>query len=214
MRRLRHQGAIPGVVYGHGAKTASVAVERQSFDKVYRQAGESSLVDLVVDGAKPVKVLIQEVQVHPLNGAVQHIDFHQVRMDEKLQTDVPLKFVGESKAVKDLGGILVKNTDHLKVECLPQDLVHELVVDISVLVELDQSLHAKDVLLPAGIQMLTSPGELIAIVTPPRSEAELAELKAEVKEDVGVVEKVETKKPAEGEAAEVGAEAPKAKEKS
>ncbi len=208
VRSLRHRGAIPGVIYGHGVKPSAVTINRSEFEKVYRQVGESTLVDLVLDDSKPVKVLVQEVQHNPTSGAPVHVDFHQVRMDEKLTADIPLNFVGEPKAVKDLGGILIKNLDHLKVECLPSALVHEITVDISGLSELNHGLLVKEITIPAGLELLTPADEVAVIVAPPRSEAELAELKAEVKEDVSAVEKVE-KKPEEGEVEAATAEVPK-----
>lgn len=198
VKNLRNQGSVPAVVYGHGLKTISVTVDRIAFDKVYKQVGESSLVDLVVDGGKSIKTLVQEVQFHPTTGTVQHVDFHQVRMDEKLEVDIPLRFVGEAPAVKELGGILVKAVNELKVECLPKDLVHEIEIDITSLAEFNHSLHVKDIKLPAGLKVLSpSHDEVVVTVTPPRSEAELAALKTEVKEDVSQIQKVEEKKPAE-----------------
>ncbi|MDZ4229790.1 MAG: 50S ribosomal protein L25, partial [Candidatus Veblenbacteria bacterium] len=116
-RVLRRQGGIPGVVYGHGVASQTVAVDAKAFGKVYRQVGETTLLDLVVDSNPPVKVLVQEVQLDPLSEAVQHVDFHQIRMDEKLEVDIPLKFVGEAPAVKELGGTLVRAVNEIKVRC-------------------------------------------------------------------------------------------------
>ncbi len=214
VRSLRHHGTVPAVIYGHGVAPSSVSLERTAFEKVYRQVGESTLLDLVLDGATAVKVLVQDVQHHPLSGEVQHVDFHQVRMDEQLTADIPLKFVGEPKAVKDLGGILLKNLDHLKVSCLPSALVHEITVDISGLTEFNQGLSVKDIAVPPGLKVLTPLEEVVAVVTAPRSEAELAELKSEVKEDVSAVATVAGEKVEEGEAeaAAVGAQPKPAKE--
>jgi large subunit ribosomal protein L25 len=203
VKLVRRQDQIPGVIYGHGLATQPIAVERQAFEKAYREAGESTLVDLNLEDGKAIKALIQEVQWHPLRGTVEHIDFHQVRMDEKLTVDIPLKYTGEPRAVKELGGILVKNVDHLKVECLPQDLVHEIELSITGLAEFNQSFTLRDLKLPAGLKVLSpqQEDEVLVTVMPPRSEAELAALKTEVKEDVTKVEKVEEKKPEETEAA-------------
>lgn len=213
---LRRQGTVPGVLYGHGVQSMPLTVDRAAFEKVYRQVGESTLLDLAIDGKNTVKVLVQDVQIHPTTGVVQHVDFHQIRMDEKLQVDIPLKFVGEAPAVKEHGGILVKNFDHIKVECLPQDLVHEIEVDLGILAELNQSLSLKDIVLPKGVRALSGESETIATVTPPRSEAELAALKEKVEVDVTKVEKIEDKKAEEGaaEGDEAGAAktAPKGKE--
>lgn len=207
---LRRSGFIPAVLYGHGVTAAPLTLERKSFEKVYQQVGESTLLDLTIDGGKPVKVLIQAVQVHPTSGVVQHVDFHQIKMDEKLVVDIPLKFVGESPAVKGLGGVLVRVVNELKVECLPQDLVHEIEVDISSLKEFNQDIKVQELKLPDGIKVAgLAPDEVVVTVAAPRSEAELAELKAEVKEDVSQVQKVEEKKEAteaEAEVKEVKAE--------
>lgn len=208
-RTLRSQGSIPGVIYGHGLEPTPVVIDKLAFDKVYRQAGESTLLDLVVEGGKASKVIIQDVQFHPVSGTVQHVDFHQVRMDEKLVVDIPLKFVGEAPAVKELGGILIKNVDHFKAECLPQDLVHEIEIDLSKLAEFNKGLQLKDIKIPTGIKVILPPEEVVAIVTPPRSEAELAELKSEVKEDVSAVESTKPEK-----AKEEGVETVKSKAES
>ncbi|MBI5466145.1 MAG: 50S ribosomal protein L25 [Candidatus Kerfeldbacteria bacterium] len=216
VKTLRHQDQIPGVIYGHGVATTPVTVQRQAFDKAYREVGASTLIDLALDDTKPIKALIQDVQWHPLRGTAEHIDFHQVRMDEKLTVDIPFKYTGESRAVKELGGTLVKNIDHLKVECLPQDLVHEIGVSISGLVEFDQSIMLRDLKLPPGLKVLSpqQDDEVLVTVMPPRSEAELAALKTEVKEDVTQVAKVEEKKPEEEtEITAAAAEAAAKKEK-
>ena len=105
---LRQQGMIPAVMYGHGVKNVDLAIDYRNFEKVYKQAGGSSLVDLEIKDQPPTKVLIQEVQTDPKTGSFIHVDLHQVRMTEKISADVNLNFVGESKAVKELGGILVK----------------------------------------------------------------------------------------------------------
>lgn len=207
VQRLRRQGGVPAVLYGHGVAATPLVVDRLAFEKVYRQVGESTLLDLALEDASSVKVLVQDVQVHPTTGVVQHVDFHQVRMDERLEVDIPLKFVGESPAVKEHGGVLIKNLDHVRVQCLPQDLVHEIEVDLTTLIELNQSLQLKDIALPPGLKVLVNEDEILATVTPPRSEAELAALKEKVEEDVTVVEKVEEKK-VEGEVVAEAAAAP------
>jgi len=209
VRNIRRSGAVPGVIYGHGVSATPVAVNRVAFEKAYRQAGESTLLDLAIEGGTPVKALIQDVQLHPTTGAVRHVDFHQVRMDEMLEVDIPLKFLGEAPAVKELGGILVKNIDHLKVECLPQDLVHEIEVDLTSLAALNQSLHLTSLILPKGIRVLGLADEILVTITPPRSEAELAALKEKIEEDVTKVEKVEGEK-GEAVAEDAGGEAPAA----
>lgn len=212
VKNLRSQGYIPGVIYGHGVSNLTIAVDAKALNKVYRQVGESSLFDLEITGQAPVKVLIQEVQRHPVSGLIQHVDFHQVRMDEKLEVDIPLKYVGEAPAVKELGGILVRAVNELKVRCLPKDLVHEIEVDLNALAQFNDVITMDKVAVPAGIEVISpTKSEVIATVTPPRSEEELASLKTEVKEDVGAV-KVEEKGKEETEGATTEAKDEKKKE--
>ncbi len=204
-KSLRHQGLIPGVIYGHGIENKSLAIDEKALNKVYRQVGETTLFDLVIDGQQPIKVLIQDIQRNPVSGSIQHVDFHQVRMDEKIEVDIPLKYVGEAPAVKELGGILVRAVSELKVKCLPKDLVNGIEVNLGSLAQFNDVITLSQVALPAGIEVLSpSRDEVIATVTQPRSDAELAELKAEVKEDVESV-KVEEKGKDDEESASAGA---------
>jgi len=193
-KALRRNGVLPAVVYGHGQQNRNLELNRGEFIKVYKTSGESTLVDLLVDDSRPTKVLIQDVQFHPTSGQVLHADLHQVKMTEKVHTEIPLAFRGESPAVKELGGVLVKNINALKVEALPGDLVPELVVDISALKTFDDTIHVRDVPRPSGVSILDVPDEVVAVVSPPRSEAELSALQGEVKEDVSAVEKIEKEK--------------------
>lgn len=201
-KRVRAEGLIPAVVYGHGITPRNVSVIGNDFFKVYRAAGESSLVDLDVAGAESVKVLISEVQRDPLRGDVTHIDFRQVRMDEKLEAEIGLKFVGESAAVKELGGVLVKNMGHFKVRCLPGALVHEIEVSLDVLKAFGNKIHVSEVRVPEGIEVLHAPDEVVVLVEEPRSEEELKDLSAAPEADVTKVE-VATEKKAEEKAAAV-----------
>lgn len=211
-KALRTSGTLPAVLYGHGVASRPLAVRGNDFLRLYRQAGESTLVDLIVDGEPPVKVIIQDVQRHPISGQPLHVDLHQVRMTEKIHTSIPLKFVGEAPAVKELGGVLFKNLDHLKVEALPGDLVHEIVVDISGLRTFEDIIHVSDLDFPKGISALDTGGDVICLITKPRSEKDLAELETAVEEKVEEVEGVK-KEEVVTEAKEEAAEPTPAKER-
>ena len=167
---LRTQGKVPAVLYGHDIKPTNVTVDHAHFERVYKQAGESALVDLVVDGKEPVKVLIQDHQLNPTVSQFTHIDFHQVNMKEKIHTDIPIKFIGEASAVKELSAILVTNLDHLEVECLPSDLVHEIEVDLSSLKTFDDAIRVSDIKAPQGITIKNAPEESVVLVQEPRAE--------------------------------------------
>lgn len=207
--RVRRQRQVPAVIYGHGLTNQNLSLDGQELQRVFRQAGTTSLVDLLIDQAAPVKVLIHDVQRHPTKPEILHADFFQVRMTEKLQADIALSLDGESPAVKEQGGILVRALDSLKVECLPSDLVPSISVDISVLKTFEDRIHVSDITPPAGLTILNQPDEVIASVAPPRSEAEIEALSEKVEEDVSTVGTVEKEKPAEDEVAEDQTETPK-----
>ena len=198
-QKVRRSGMIPAVIYGHGKKTEHLEVPAADFEKVFRKAGESTLVTLDIAGEQPRTVVIQDVQKHYLRGYAQHVDFYEVSMTEKMTATVPLVFTGTSIAVKANGGSLVTVIDEIEVECLPVDLPHEITVDISVLQTFDDSILVKDLHVDSKVTVVNDPEETVAKVNPPRNvEAELA---APVVEDVAsvAVEKKE-KAPAEGEA--------------
>jgi len=190
---LRAEGIIPAQVYGHGTEPRSVQVRALDFQKAYRSAGESTLVRLIVDGQEPLSVLIQQVQHHPLHEQIVHVDFYKVNLKEKTTAEIPLVFEGESKAVKELSGVLVKSLDHVEVECLPTDLVHELIVDISKLSTFEDAITVADIVVPSTITILTKLEEVVATVQPPISEAELKALDEKPVEAVETVEVVTTK---------------------
>ena len=210
VKQLRAKGMVPGVVYGHGLESHAVSVDERTFAKVLAQAGESTLVDLQLDGAAPVKVLIQDVQQHPLSGVTIHIDFRQVKMSEKLEADIALHFVGEAPAVKALGGILVRNLTSMKVRCLPQYLVHTIEVPLTGLGAFGSAIKVKDIPMPEGMEFLARPEEIVVVVNEPISEADLAALDAKPEADVTQVKTAADEKKAKEDATAVEEE--KAKE--
>ncbi|MCG2686709.1 50S ribosomal protein L25, partial [Candidatus Parcubacteria bacterium] len=132
-KKIKEQGLIPAVVYGHGFKSKSIQVLALDFKKVFKEAGESSIINLEIEGDKPIKVLVYDMQRHPLKDNLQHIDFYKIKEGEKIKVETGLKFIGEAPAVKELGGVLFNNLSEVEIECLPEDLIHEIEVDISVL---------------------------------------------------------------------------------
>jgi len=195
--KLRKTGGLPAVLYGHKVKNESLTVDAKEFDKLLKKTGESTIIDLITADGKTHPVLIHEVQYHYLTSQPIHVDFYQVSMSEKLKAKVVLEFTGESKAVKQLGGVLVKVLNELEVECLPVDLPHNIPVSLEVLETLQDSIHVKNILAPAKVKILTPAEELVVKVQPPRDvEAELTP----VVEDVSKVEGAAEVQPAEGAA--------------
>jgi len=200
LEKSRKSGLIPAIIYGKGKENVNLFIERNSFNRVFNKAGETSLVDLSIEGEKESRnVLIHEIQINPVSDDIIHIDFYEVRMDVKVESEVPLKFIGESPAVKDLGGTLITNKDSVEVKCLPANIPHEIEVDISSINTFADSITAKDLKIPANVELLTDLEETIALVNPPRSEEELASLEEKVTEDVEAVGEVEKKKEKEEE---------------
>lgn len=184
VKQLRHQGILPAVVYGHDRKSLSLSINAAEYERIFHSAGTSTLVDLEIDGAKAVKVLLHEPQIHPVKPKAVHADLYVVKMTEKLQTEIPLEFIGEAEAVTVLEGSLNTVLDALTVECFPDKLVPAIEVDITTLKTFDDVIRVGDLKLPEGIEVLADPEDTILTITPPRSEEELAELEeAPVGED-------------------------------
>ncbi len=211
VKKIRQAKNLPAVVYGKGVPNQSVEISAAEFEKTYRAAGESTLIDLSVDGGAPTKVLIQDVQHDPMLNLVTHVDFRQVNMKEKLEVDVALKFVGEAPAVKEQGGILVHSLDEVRVRALPGDLVHEIEIDLSKLKNLNDAVRVKDIVPPKGIELLDRPEDIIVVVNEPMSEEELQALEEKPVEDITAV-KVETEEKKAAKEAEEGKEEPAKKE--
>lgn len=204
VKQLRQAGQLPAVVYGQGERGQLLSVDGKSFTKLARQAGSSTLIELSVDDQSPVKVLIHDEQYDPISGQMMHADLFKVKMNEKLQTEIALNFIGESPAVVDLGGNLVTTKDAVKIEAFPQDLVPSIDVDISSLATFDDKITVGDLNVPSKIEVLDDPEETLAVVTPPRSEEELEAELAPTSEEaeaaaVAATEEASTEKPPEEE---------------
>lgn len=176
---LREQNQVPAVLYGHGITAQNITVAMNDLDRVLRSAGESTLIDLAVDGGAAVPVLIHDAQYDAVKHQIIHVDFYQVNMKEKITTDIRLVFTGESAAVKGLGGTLVTSLEELEVRCLPTDLVSEITVDITPLATFEDKLTVANIVVPAGIEVLTDPEVTIATVAAPRAEEPVAAPAAE-----------------------------------
>lgn len=181
-KKIKEQGLIPAVVYGHGFKPRSIQVLALDFKKVFKETGESSLINLEIEGAKPIKVLVHDLQHHPLKDSLQHIDFYKIKEGEKIKVETRLKLIGEALAVKELGGVLFHNLDKVEIECLPEDLIHEIEVDIFVLKTFEDIIRVKDLNVPSGVKILDEAEEMVVQVERPRQEVE-EEKQAEEEEE-------------------------------
>jgi len=172
--RLRREGLLPAVVFGHGIESTNVSLDGHEFELLRRRVGPNALVDLSIDGRKPKPVLIHSVDVHPVTRRPLHVNLFLVRMSEELTVDVPIVPVGESLAVSQLGGTLVHDVDRVKVRALPDHLPQVFEVSIEPLVDFDSVLHARDLVVPPGVTLLADPDEPIMHVLAPRVEEVVA----------------------------------------
>lgn len=192
-------GMIKAVVYGPGVKNASISVDEKEFKKVFKQAGESSLIELQLEkdpstgsGQESRPVLVHEIQKDPVSDLIIHIDFYQADLKEEVEVAVPLVFEGVAPAEKELGGTLNKNMLEIEVKAMPLNLPHEIKVDISGLKTFEDHILVKDLVVPANVEVLKKPDEIVAsVLAPVKIEEELA---TEITENVEDVEKVEKEK--------------------
>jgi large subunit ribosomal protein L25 len=195
-RQLRIEGKVPGVVYGRGVKSEPIELAAKLLERAYRYAGGNKIVALKVGEGRARNVLIHEVQQGSARGELTHVDFYVVRMDEVLRTEIPLHFVGESTAVYQDEGTLVKHMETVAVESLPGDLPDSLEVDISGLDDFEKTMTLADLKLPAGVKLVEEDLEtVIAKVDPPRSDEEMAELDEDVNESAELPEGVQEEEP-------------------
>lgn len=193
-RQLRKTGLVPAVLYGPERKPLNLEVAAKEFLKIYQGAGESSLIELSLEGeAKKIMVLISQIQRDPVSDEILHVDFFAPKLTEKIEAKVPLVFEGDAPAVKELEGTLVKNIQELEIRALPQNLPKEIVVSIGELKTFEDRIRIKDLNLPPNTEIMGhSPQDIVAqVVAPEKIEEELAK---PIEEKVEEVEKVEKPK--------------------
>jgi len=234
VKKLRGSGRVPAIIYGRQSKPQNLEVSAKEFsDLIHHSASENLLVDLSVenDGRAKRLALVQEIQHHPLDGKVLHVDFHEVAENEKVIVQVPVETIGEAAGVKNSGGVLEHVLFKLKVRSLPKDLPEQIVVDVSHL-ELGKAIHIGEIKSPAGVEILGDKNIPVIAVSMPRTEEEEAAATEAAPVAAGDVEMIKEKKeegeegtaPAKGEkapakgaektpAAAAGAKAPAAAEK-
>jgi len=197
VKLLRKKEILPAVLYGHKIKNLNLELNFKEFEKIYKEAGESSLISLNIEDEKQkFLVLIHDIQFNPLTEKPIHVDFYQPLLKEEIEVNIPIIFEGESKAVKELEGTLVKNISEVKVKAKPQSLPHEIRVNIDGLKTFEDNIKISDLKIPAGVKILREPEEIVTSVSPPEKIEE--ELEKPIEEKIEEVEKVE-KKPEEKE---------------
>jgi len=168
---LKKTGEIPAVFYGMGKVSTSISIPVVEFKKIWHKVGESSAVQVSVDG-KNLDVMIHEVQVNPITGEPVHVDFLVIDLNKSITVSVPLEFTGVSDAVKSGLGVLVKVLHEIEIEALPKDLPQVLTVDISKLNTLEDGILVSDIILPKGVTLVTLGADVVASIAEQKEEKE------------------------------------------
>jgi len=204
VKALRRQGVLPAVVFGGHADSTPIETDAHAFELGYRRWGNTTLLTLEGLPGGEVPALISEVTRDPRTGRAFHVDFARVSLTEKTHAEVPLRFVGESGAVKNLNAVLLHAMDHVRVEAFPQDIPHRIDVDLRPLVELDDAVHVRDLIVDTTkVRILDDEDELVVKAVPARVEEAPAAAAAPVVEG-------EAAEAEEGEGAEEKPAAPTA----
>jgi large subunit ribosomal protein L25 len=173
-RRLRRDGKIPGIINNDKGQATPIQLKGHEFEMLLRhQRSENIIFDIVVDSAKPKKVLLKEVQHDLMSGSVRHVDFVEISMTHKMRIRIPIVLLGEPVGVLQEAGILEHVTRELEVDCLPSDLIELIEVDVSGL-KLNQSIRVKDLKVSEKLTVVTPGDVAVAIVSEPRKEEEEA----------------------------------------
>lgn len=169
LAKIRAQGFVPAVYYGHKEKATPCVFPMNEFKKVWKEAGESTVITLEMPKGK-VNALIYEVQVDPVRNTPSHVDFYVIEKGQEVTVHIPVEFVGVSEAVKSLGGTLVKVLHEIEVKALPENLPHGVTADISALATLESHISAKDIVLPKGVTLVTKADEIVASIAVAKEE--------------------------------------------
>jgi len=202
-RRLRARGFIPGVLYGNGGKAHSFCIEERELRRALTgDHGLHAILDVVLEGQqKAHHAVVKDYQLDPIRARLLHIDLHEVRLDQAIQSNVVVELTGEAAGQKE-GGVLSQINREVRVEALPMEVPDHLELDISAMM-IGDSLRISDLRVPEGVKLLDDPETVLATVSPPTKEPEPEEVELEEGEEIEGEEGAE----AEGEAGAEGGEA-------
>lgn len=216
VRELREQGILPAVAYGPKIGNTPLVLNSKEFEKVFAEAGEHALIDLKIKGEKENHpVLVHDIQKDGVSGKIIHIDFYAPDIEKKLEVSVELVLEGESPAVKKLGGTIIKTVSELEIRALPTNIPDEIRVNIEFLDAIGKEFFVKDLVVPAGVEILKDPDEVLVLVAAPTNVEEELEkpIEEKIEEIEGMVKEGEegAKGEGEGEEKEAPEKAPKEK---
>lgn len=184
VKALRREGKLPAVIYGRHLQALPISLDARETNRALAGVTSSHLLSINVQGELHT-ALVREKQRHPVRGDLMHVDFLAVSMTEKLRTMVVIQLEGEAPVVKEKDGLLVTGVEELEVECLPADLPERIIVDISTLEDIGDTIYVRDVKLPPSVEVLTDPDEMVVLVTATvTEEEEMVEVEAGAEPEV------------------------------
>lgn len=191
LRKFKYQGLIAGNIFGVDFTSKAVTLNLKDFMPVYKQAKETGVIYIQVDKDE-IPVLIRQIQYHPVENRILHVDFRKINLRQKLETDVPVQIIGESIAVSQKGGVLLTQSDHLLIEALPQDIPQYIEVDITSLTEIGGEIKVSDLPKSDAYEIKEDVDKVIVSVTEhkeesitPETEQAAPEITAEKPEEAG-----------------------------
>lgn len=209
VKKLRREGLLPANVYGKGIESKSLQVKLSDFQIVYKQVGETGLVDLQTNGeTRPV--LIKNLQMDYFNNTPLHADFYQVNLKEKVRTMIPIELIGEAKAVTEKIGVLLQTLNEVEIEALPDRIPESIEANVEGLTEIGAGITVGELKVAEGVTILTDPGVTIARISEQQKEEEPAAVTAEAPAE-GEAIPAEGAKPAEAAKEEKPAVKPQGK---
>jgi large subunit ribosomal protein L25 len=184
---LRRQGLTPANLFGNKVEPLTLQCDTAELQRLLAHGGRTGIISLKLDKQKKNRnVMVREIQREPRSGKLLHVDFYQVKMDEKVRVDIPIITIGEAPALKQKDNYLAQELNELSIECLPDVIPNHVEIDISILEEADQSIHVRDIILDEGITVHSTPEQLVVKISTRFAEKE--EIEEEEEEIEGEVE--------------------------
>ena len=187
-RKLRVKGLVPGIIYGHGRDSLPVYFNYKEFYGIMKKAGESTIIELNVNGEEKLNALVKEYQLSPLDEHLLHVDFYAVRADEAVTLSIPIHIVGEAVGVKQGGGMLEAVMRELDIECLPADIPEKIEINVSNL-DIGDEILVKDIALSDKVKVLNKPDAVVIMIEAPVVEEVVEAAPAEAPAEPEVIKK-------------------------
>ena len=182
VKQLRHEGKLPGIIYGKGREPLPILLDHKTATKTLRDVSRASVLTIDV-GGEEITALVRDRQREVLSGEYIHVDFLAISLTEKVRTQVNVFIEGVAPAVEEFMGVVMTGLDSIDVEALPTDLPESITVDISSLENIGDTILVRDLVLPSGVECLTEPDDMIVVITAQAAE-EILEEEEELEEEL------------------------------